>query len=113
MNHKGKALICPCCGQQPASPSLPVIIDTLSLSPSQACVLEMIWRGKGEAVQTERICEAMFRHNPNGMPEWEKAYIAFKITLCHLRKRISGTGIRILNVGYGRGYRIEIDQRLN
>ena len=28
----------------------------------------------------------------------------FKVTLCHLRKKLRGTGYKIENVGYAQGY---------
>jgi len=32
----------------------------------------------------------------------------FKVTLCHLRKKLRGTGYKIENVAYAQGYRLKL-----
>jgi hypothetical protein len=92
---------CPCCRQPVHVPSLDVVVDHLRVPPMQARILGAIWKGKGLPVQTEMIIAAMDRGTDR-----QHDYEAFKIALCHLRKRLKGAGITIPNAGYARGYRI-------
>jgi hypothetical protein len=97
---------CPCCKQPVRVPSLDIIIDFYKVTPLEARILGVIWRGRGMAVQTERIFDAMYEDDPDGGPSPTRMYAAFKVALCHLRDRLQGSGIGIENVGYRRGYRL-------
>ena len=101
-----KPIDCPCCGQPVTAPSLPIIVDKYKIRPLEARILASIWRGKGHAVQTERIFDAMYADDPDGGPPPQRMYAAFKVALCHLRKRLEGSGVGIENVGYRSGYRL-------
>lgn len=97
---------CPCCSQPVSAPTLPIVIDRYRIRPLEARILGAIWRGKGHAVQTERIFDAMYVDDPDGGPSPQRMYAAFKVALCHLRKRLEGSGVGIENVGYRCGYRL-------
>lgn len=97
---------CPCCKQAVNVPTLEMIVDTYQLTPLQARILEAVWRGKGHPVKTERIFDAMYADDPDGGPSPSRMYAAFKVALCHLRKRLEGSGVWVENVGYHRGYRL-------
>lgn len=62
-------------------------------------------------VSTQRIFDAMYADDPDGGPTAAKMYGAFKYALCHLRKRLVGSGYRIENAGYCMGYRLVIQKR--
>lgn len=100
---------CPCCRQRVASPTLEIIVDHYGLTPLEARVLGAVWRGKGMPVMTERVFDAMYIDDPDGGPTPSKMYLAFKVALCHLRKKIEGSGVDVINVGYRRGYRLTIE----
>lgn len=97
---------CPCCNQRVAVPSMEIVIDACKVRPIEAKILRAVWRGNGHPVTTQRIFDAMYEDDPDGGPEPQKMYSAFKIALCHLRKRLEGSGVAIRNEGYGRGYRL-------
>lgn len=99
---------CPCCQSPVDVPSLEIVIDHYGLTPLEARVLGAIWRGKGMPVMAERVFDAMYADDPDGGPSPSKMYLAFKVALCHLRKKLRGSGISIENVGYRRGYRLNI-----
>jgi len=101
-----KPIECPCCKQSVRAPSLDIVIDHYKVTPLEARILGVIWRGKGHPVQTERIFDAMYVDDPDGGPSPTRMYAAFKVALCHLRARLSGSGVSIENVGYRRGYRL-------
>jgi hypothetical protein len=97
---------CPCCRQSVRTPTLEIVVDHYELTPLEKRVLEAVWRGKGMPVMTERIFDKMYEDDPNGGPTPSKMYLAFKVALCHLRKKIQGSGVDVENVGYRRGYRL-------
>lgn len=99
---------CPCCKQPVSVPTLEIIVDHYGLTPLEARVLGAIWRGRGMPVMTERVFDAMYIDDPDGGPTPSKMYLAFKVALCHLRKKIEGSGVDVINVGYRRGYRLSI-----
>lgn len=101
---------CPCCRQAVRAPTVEMIVDRYSLTPIEARVLGAIWRGKGMPVITERIFTAMYIDDPDGGPSQSKMYLAFKVALCHLRKKIRGSGIDVINQGYRRGYRLIVGE---
>lgn len=88
-----------------------MLVDVLAISKDQATVLSAIWRGKGMAVATQRIFDAMYADDPDGGPSPERMYSALKMRLFKLREKLEGTGIRIEAVGYRRGYRIVMEGR--
>lgn len=104
------ALNCPCCKQPVKVPTIEIIIDHYGLTPLEARVLGAVWRGKGMPVMTERIFDSMYVDDPDGGPTPSKMYLAFKVALCHLRKKIEGSGVDVINVGYRRGYRLVIGE---
>ena len=99
-------IACPCCRQRVAVPTLEIVVDHYSLTPLEARILGAIWKGKGHPIQTERVFDAMYCDDPDGGPSPNRMYAAFKVALCHLRKRLQGSGVSIVNVGYRRGYRL-------
>lgn len=101
-----KAIECPCCNQRVVAPSLNIVIDRYKVSPLEARILGAVWRGKGHAVQTERIFDAMYVDDPDGGPSPQRMYAAFKVALCHLRKKLEGSGVGVECVGYRAGYRL-------
>jgi hypothetical protein len=105
-------LLCPCCRQPVTAPSLEIVIDQYRVTPIEATILGAVWGGKGRAVQTERIFCAMYADDPDGGPTQNKMYEAFKVALCHLRKKLEGSGIGIVNVGYRRGYRLVVEGKV-
>lgn len=58
----------------------------------------------------DQIMRAMFNPDEDGPAD---RYLAFKVALCHLRKRLRGTGFRIENAGYACGYRLVRDRQTN
>lgn len=99
-------IACPCCKQKVDKPSLDIVINHYELSPVEARVLSAVWRGKGMPVMAERIFDVMYEDDPDGGPTPSRMYSAFKVALCHLRKKLKGSGISIENTGYRRGYRL-------
>lgn len=97
---------CPCCRQPVRVPTLEIVVDRYRVTPLEARILEAVWRGKGLPVMPERIFDAMYADDPDGGPTPTKMYLAFKVGLCHLRKKLAGSGVDIENVGYRRGYRL-------
>jgi len=84
------------------------VIDHYGITPHEARILRAIWRGKGHPVKTERIFDAMYADDPDGGPSPTRMYLSFKVALCHMRKKLAGSGIAIETVGYRRGYRLVI-----
>lgn len=103
---KIEPLICPCCNRSVRVPSLDIVIDHCKLPPLRARILDAIWKGKGQPVQTEMILAAMDR----GGNVKSHTYEDMKIALHHLRRRVMSVGITIENVGYAQGYRIVLPQ---
>lgn len=97
---------CPCCRQRVHVPDVEIIIDHYGVTAGEANVLRAVWRGKGLPVQAERIFDVMYADDPDGGPSPSRMYSAFKVALCHLRKKLKGSGVSIENAGYRRGYRL-------
>ena len=111
MNFVDRGVTCPCCGAAVDAPSLEVLVDAFSISKDQETVLSAIWRGKGMAVPTQRIFDAMYADDPDGGPSPERMYSALKMRLHKLREKLEGSGVGIDAVGYRRGYRIVMKGR--
>lgn len=107
----GLKSVCPCCGADVENPPFEVLVSSLGLQKEQADVLYAVWRGKGMAVPTQRIFDAMYADDPNGGPSPECMYSAFKMRLHRLRKKLEGSGVGIEAVGYRRGYKIVMKGR--
>lgn len=101
---------CPCCDQPVRVPSLEIIIDHYRMPPQEARVLRAVWRGKGLPVQTERIFDAMYEDDADGGPPPARMYANFQWALSHLRDRLEGSGIAVVNDGYRRGYRLVLGE---
>lgn len=101
-------IACPCCQRRVEAPSLDIIVDHYDIPPLQACILAAVWKGKGMPVPTERIFDAMYADDPDGGPSPTAMYRAFKVALCHLRKRLEGSGVTVENCGYRMGYRLNL-----
>lgn len=101
---------CPCCSQPVRVPTLEIVIDQFEIRPAEARVLRAIWRGKGHPVMPERIFDSMYEDDPDGGPRPGRMYSDFKVFLHRLRTRLQGSGIRIENCGYRRGYRLVIGE---
>lgn len=104
-----KPIACPCCSQKVMVPTLNIVIDRYDVTPLQARILGAVWKGKGHPVQTERIFDAMYEDDPDGGPTPTKMYAALKVALCHLRKKLDGSGVGIENVGYRAGWRLVLN----
>ncbi len=101
-------ITCPCCQQAVAAPTLEIVIDRFGLTPLEGKILTAIWKGRGIPVMTSRVFDYMYADDPEGGPEDNRAYLAFKVALCHMRKKLAGSGVGIENVGYRLGYRLVI-----
>lgn len=99
-------IACPCCKQPVAVPTLDVVALKYRVTPYERAILETVWRGKGRPVPTSKIFDSMYADDPDGGPSQSKMYAAFKVALCHLRKRLEGSGVSIVSAGYAQGYRI-------
>lgn len=97
---------CPLCKQPVRMPTLEMVVDRFRVTPLEGRILGAVWKGRGLPVPTERIFDAMYADDPDGGPSPSRMYAAFKVSLCHLRARLQGSGITIENVGYRRGYRL-------
>ncbi|RCL00928.1 MAG: hypothetical protein JSC189_001021 [Candidatus Tokpelaia sp. JSC189] len=95
---------CPCCGQRVESPCLEVVVIKYRLTKMEASILRTVWQGKGQAVRTGRIFDAMYKDDCDGGPCEAKMYEAFKVALSRLRSKLKGSGVGITNVGYRQGY---------
>ena len=111
VNSDDRGVVCPCCGAQVDAPSLEMLVDVKKISKDQEAVLSAIWRGKGMAVSTQRIFDAMYADDPDGGPSDVRMYSALKQRLFKLREKLEGTGVKIEAVGYRRGYRIVMEGR--
>lgn len=102
---------CPCCGGDVDIPSFDMIVQVAKISRDQEVVLRRIWDGKGRAVRTEAIFDAMYADDINGGPGRSQMYSALKLRLHRLREKLNGTGVEIQNAGYNGGYRLVINAR--
>ncbi|QYA11710.1 helix-turn-helix domain-containing protein [Rhizobium sp. AB2/73] len=108
-----KKFVCSCCGSEVNNPSLLLVIDEIGLSKQEGRLLEVVWRANGNPVMPERALASMYADDPNGGPEpGRKGYLAFKVTLCHLRKKLRDYGVWIENIGYRQGYRLVLDRSI-
>lgn len=108
MMHIHQPIACPCCGGLVRVPTLDIVIEHCKITAHEERILRAIWRGKGRPVKTERIFDAMYEDDPDGGPSPNKMYLSFKVALCHMRKKLVGSGVSIETVGYRRGYRLAI-----
>lgn len=106
-----KDIACPCCKQRVCVPDIDIIIDHYDVPPLEQAVLRAVWKGKGYPVPNERIFDFMYQDDPDGGPAPNRMYAALKVAMCHLRKRIEGSGVSIANAGYRRGYRLVIGEK--
>ena len=97
---------CPCCGQRVEAPTLDMLLEVTQAGTIEGLILEAVWRGKGRSVPTQRIFDAMYADDPDGGPSQTEMYKRFKFGLHRLRKKLEGTGVAVVNVGYQRGYRL-------
>lgn len=97
---------CPCCKQVVRVPTLAMILHHYRLTPRESAILGAIWKGGGHPVVTERIFDAMYADDPDGGPSQTAMYSALKVALCHLRKKLEGSGVMVEHAGYRRGYRL-------
>ena len=100
-------MICPCCKQPARDPDAVAVGLAIGATRLECRLLEVVWRhGKDVPVSTAVMIEAMYRDDE--LPD--DPATGFKVTLCHLRKKLRGTGYAIENVHYGCGYRLVTDQ---
>lgn len=104
-------VICPCCGTDVPVLSANLIARAYELPPQQEAILSRVWQGKGKPVTTDAIISEMYADDPDGGPEYETARKYLKTQLCLLRKRISGSGVRIEVAGYQRGFKLELGEK--
>lgn len=107
---KFQPIPCPCCRRAVTVPDVDIIIDHYSIPRMEAAILRAIWRSKGEPVPTERIYEFMYADYPERRPASGNMYRAFKVALHHLRTRLVGSGVGIVNVGYEQGYALVLGE---
>jgi len=100
------AIPCPCCGHQIQAPSFEQIVHHYKIAPQAARLLDAVWKGRGLPVSTQRICEAIWRDDPNGGPPEARMYRNFQWALHHLRECLEGSGVAVENAGYNLGYRL-------
>jgi DNA-binding response OmpR family regulator len=100
------SISCPCCNNPIRSPSFELIVDHYEISPQSARVLEAVWKGKGVPVPSERILDHIWADDPDGGPVGAKRYRYFQWSLHELRKRLEGSGLAVVNAGYGCGYQL-------
>lgn len=96
---------CPCCKQPVPVPTLDVVVR-YNVTPMEERILSAVWRGKGRPVPTSQIFDKMYADDPDGGPSQTKMYLAMKVALCHLRKKLEGSGVSIVNAGYAQGYQL-------
>lgn len=101
---------CPMCKRRTNTPEIDIVIEHYRVPPCEENVLRAVWKGKGRAVQTEKIFCLMYADDPDGGPSPDAMYRAFKALLHNLRVRLAGSGITIENIGYRAGYRIVIGE---
>jgi len=102
---------CPCCSQTVDVPDLDIVVQHYRIPPSEERILAAVWKGKGRAIQTSRIFDAMYVDDPDGGPEPSQMYKALKAALHNIRCRLVGSGITIENAGYRQGYRLRIGEK--
>lgn len=100
-------ILCPCC-RRSADLRPEALAFAIGATGLQSRILTAVWRGKGQPVHHDQIMRAMSNPDEDGPAD---TYLAFKVALCHLRKRLRGTGFRIENVHYGCGYRLVRDRQ--
>lgn len=99
---------CPCCKRPNSAPELTILIDHLRIPAQEAAILRAVWKGKGRPVSNERIFDLMYEDDPDGGPSPDRMRAVFKVSLCHLRWRLQGSGVSIETVGYRMGFRLII-----
>jgi hypothetical protein len=99
-------IACPMCTAPVSAPSLDDLIETYRLRPMEERILRAVWNGKGRAVQTERIFDAMYADDFDGGPSPTRMYRTFRIAAGRLLARIDGSGVTIKSLGYRKGFRI-------
>lgn len=97
-------IVCACCHRPAHDPDADAVALAIGAAPLQRRLLEAVWRGKGAPVSTAVMIGAMYRDGD--MPS--DPATGFKVTLCHLRKKLRGTGYKIENVAYAQGYRLKL-----
>lgn len=100
------AVNCPCC-RRPADLRPEALAFAIGATGLEARVLAAVWRGKGQPVHHAQIIRAMYDPDDEGPAD---RYLAFKVALCHLRKRLRGTSYSIENIHYDYGYRLVTSQ---
>jgi len=95
---------CPCCHRPSHDPDVVAVGLAIGATRLERRLLEAVWRGKGAPVSTAVMIGAMYRDGD--MPS--DPATGFKVTLCHLRKKLRGTGYKIENVAYAQGYRLKL-----
>jgi len=100
---------CPICGQDLPKNLVSfdlgagVIISkgkTIALTPKEAELFEILWRGKPRTVSKALIHENLY------LMERDAKENIIDVFVCKLRKKLKGTGIRLLT-DWGRGFHIE------
>lgn len=97
---------CPCCSQPVRVPTLEIIVNLHSLTPLEARVLGAIWRGRGMPVVADRLFDAIYLDDPDGGPPPTQQYLALKVALSHIRRKLRGSGISIEHEGYKLGWKL-------
>lgn len=101
---------CPCCGTPVAVPTIEMLMTNCDIRPNtkEEAILRAVWRGKGHAVPTSAILDAVWADDPSGGPILTEMYVRLKHSMHGLRKKLDGSGVSIESAGYGRGYKLTI-----
>lgn len=100
---------CPCCSKPISRPTLDVVADALSFEPLQKRALAGLWSGKGDPVPNERVIDFIYVDNDlRPLPKLQ--YETFKITMHHVRRKLSGSGLTVGHAGYSLGFFLQVDE---
>ncbi|MES0042619.1 hypothetical protein [Mesorhizobium sp. M0091] len=94
------------------APMLADLIGDRSIGGLDAAVLSAVWRGKGMAVATERLFDAMYADDPDGGPSPTRMYKYLRRSVTRLEGLLDGTGWAVVAAGRRHsGYRLTMHQQ--
>ncbi|RVD11639.1 MAG: hypothetical protein E5V37_00775 [Mesorhizobium sp.] len=101
-------IACPLCKATVAVPALDDLLASREIEGLEASILGAVWSGKGRAVNTEKLFDAMYADDPDGGPSPTRMYLSFNRALARLNNLLDGSGVSIVAVGFRQGYRLEL-----